>query len=126
MIAKCKMMAVVLGAAVLSGCAATEPVYVYYPVHPPVHRYVYVTRPPADNPGDDAPQPPVVQPEPEPSPGPDKSWDWSLIPPAKAAPAPAPPQPVPPQPPSPPPVVGADPSCGWWRLCNLWENTNEQ
>jgi hypothetical protein len=120
-IATWKMARLLGGASLLAGCAPTEPVYVYYPVRP-VYRHVYVSRPPVDNPDDDAPQLPVAQPKPEPSPGPDKSWsDWSPIPPAKASPAP-----VPPQPPSPPPLVGADPSCGWWRLCNLWENANEQ
>ena len=120
-IAICKIAVVLGGASLLAGCAPTE--YVYYPVRP-VYRHVYVSRPPVVDPSDDSgPQPPVVQPEPEPSPGPDKSWsDWSpIISPAKASPAPAPPQPG-----SPPPLVGADPSCGWWRLRNLWENTNEQ
>jgi hypothetical protein len=113
-------MAVVLGGAwLLAGCAPMEEPVVYYPVYRPIHRQVYVSRPPVVDPSDDSgPPAPVVQAPPEePSPEPDKSWsDWSPISPAKASPAPAPP-------PSPPPLVGADPTCGWWRLCNIWEDT---
>jgi hypothetical protein len=121
-IATWKMAGLLGGAGLLAGCAPMEePVYGYYPVYRPIHRQVYVSRPPVVDPSDDSePQAPVVQPES--SPEPDKSWsDWSPISPAKAGP-----QPAPPQPPSPPPLVGADPTCGWWRVCNLWENTNEQ
>ena len=96
MIAKSTMMAGLLGAALLAGCASDEPVYSYY--NPPVYR-VPRLRPKRVYP---APRPPVVYPnddsapEPQPSPEPDNPPDVAQRapdPPAPIRPPPAPPAP---------------------------------
>lgn len=118
MIAKSTMMAGLLGAALLAGCASDEPVYSYY--NPPVYR-VPRLRPKRVYP---APRPPVVYPnddsapEPQPSPEPDN-------PPDVAQRAPDPPAPIrpPPAPPAAPPPPASDKyDCtGWWRIC-AWDS----
>jgi hypothetical protein len=99
---------VIAGAALLwlAGCTSSQPVPHYYPAWSGGY-------------GITAPSPSYIppryfQPQPEPQSAPSPGGSW-LIPRAEAAE---------PQRPAPPPELHpVDPSCGWWRLCNLWSGS---
>jgi hypothetical protein len=102
----------------LAGCTAYQPPQYYPPTWNPPWNYSYSddrsyfagprAAPPAPN---YSWRPPIAAPAPHSS--------FSFIPSAEAAPAPQ----TPLRRIDPPEMHPVDPSCGWWRLCNLWSGS---